>query len=193
MKKDLSYYLEQDYPVLITQYEEDGEIFFEAEIPDLPGCGARGKDKVEALERIEEAKELWISARLKRNLPIPESISTDDFSGKYLLRIPPRLHMQLARRAKKEGISLNQYLRRTLERTFTFENILEKIGKIEQEVKQIREKIERPEVAYVETGRELQPWWEGSGLSTTEMGGMVACTDIRLYKSTSGGVDEIKY
>lgn len=151
MKKDLSYYLKLNYPILITKDEENGKLFYEAEIPDLPGCGAYGKTKNEALKRLEEAKELWITARLKRNLPIPEPISMDDFSGRYLLRIPPRLHMHLTQNAKKEEMSLNQYLRKILEEALSFEDILERIEMIEQEVRQIREKIEGSEVTYVST------------------------------------------
>lgn len=36
--------------------------------------------------------------------------SDEDESGKFLMRIPKRLHAELARAAKAQGVSLNQYL-----------------------------------------------------------------------------------
>jgi len=180
MKKDLSYYLRLDYPILITKDEENGKPFYEAEIPDLPGCGAYGKTKNETLKRLEEAKELWITARLKRNLSIPEPVSVDDFSGRYLLRIPPRLHMQLTQNAKKEGLSLNQYLRRILEKALSFENILERLETIEHEVKQIQEKIERSEVTHVVTWGEeaYQSGWARFSSRKGFVGGLATTNEI---------------
>jgi antitoxin HicB len=183
MKKDLSYYLSLDYPILILKYEENGKSFYEAEFPDLPGCGAHGITKNEALKRLEDAKELWITARLKRNLPIPEPVSIDDFSGRYLLRISPRLHMQLTQKAKKEGLSLNQYLRKTLEESITLEDVLERVKMIEREIKYIRTRIEGSEVAYAVAwkGEELQSeWWQQLGKATIAFGASVAEDDDNI-------------
>ena len=115
MKKNLKHYLSLKYPITIETYLEDGETRYSLEIPDLPGCGAGGETIEEAMKKLEDAKELWIAASLKRNLDIPEPVSEKDFSGRFLLRIPTRLHMALTRQAKKEGQSLNQYVRSILE------------------------------------------------------------------------------
>lgn len=135
MKKNLAYYKKLDYPILIKKFQEDGRDFYEIEVLDLPGCGAYGESISEALEKIEEAKEAWIRARLKRGLDIPEPIKEEDFSGRYLLRISPRLHKELTVRAKREGISLNQYIKRILESNITLETILKKIEQLEAEIK----------------------------------------------------------
>jgi len=116
MKKDLSYYLDLNYPITITKDEENGNLYFEAEIPDLPGCGAHGETIEEALKKLDEAKQLWIEVSLERGHHIPEPIAEDEFSGKFLLRIPARLHMQLTKAARKENMSLNQYIRSLLEK-----------------------------------------------------------------------------
>jgi len=116
MKKNLKYYLNLNYPISVETYTEKGETGYALEIPDLPGCGAGGKTLDEAMKSLQEAKELWISASLKRNLPIPEPVSEKDFSGKFLLRIPVKLHMALAKQAKRESQSLNQYVKSILER-----------------------------------------------------------------------------
>lgn len=115
MKKDLTYYLSLNYPITIETYTEGKEVHYSLEIPDLPGCGAEATTLNEALEKLNDAKELWIEASLKRNLNIPELVSEDDFSGKFLLRIPTKLHMALAKQAKNENLSLNQYVKSILE------------------------------------------------------------------------------
>jgi antitoxin HicB len=134
MKKDLSYYLKLHYTILIKQDEDNGKIYYEAEIPDLPGCGAYGKNKKETLDRLEEAKELWISSRLKRNLSIPEPASEENFSGRILVRMPAKLHMQLAINAKKVDLSLNQYIRKTLETKVTFDTLSKEIEELSKKV-----------------------------------------------------------
>lgn len=67
------YYLGLRYPVVIEKFTEyNGEERFGAEIPDLPGCGAEGRTKEEALERLREAKRAWIEVSLERGLDVPE-------------------------------------------------------------------------------------------------------------------------
>jgi len=144
MNKNLTYYLNLNYPITIETSTEDKELHYSLEIPDLPGCGAEAKTLDEALEKLQDAKELWISASLKRKLPIPEPVTEDDFSGKFLLRIPTKLHMALAKQAKREELSLNQYIKSILEMhtTLTHQRQVIKVGYEEflEEIKSLREK-----------------------------------------------------
>ena len=103
--------MDLDYPITVETCTEDEEVHYSLEIPDLPGCGAEANNLDEALKKLQDAKELWIIASLKRGLSIPEPVSEDDFSGKFLLRIPTKLHMALAKQAKGEGFRLNQYVK----------------------------------------------------------------------------------
>ena len=95
---------------------------FSLSIPDLPGCGAIGETIEQALANLEKAKEAWIEVCLDEGLPIPEPALEDEFSGKFLLRIPPNLHMRLSKLAEKEGKSLNHYIRYILESEITQDN-----------------------------------------------------------------------
>ena len=73
MKKDLKYYLNLPYTIRIFKYTEyDGKEHFGAEIPELPGCGAEGRTREEALTKLQEAKRAWIEVSLERGLDIPE-------------------------------------------------------------------------------------------------------------------------
>ena len=69
MNKNLDYYLALPYTIELTP-DEDGYWF--AEIPLLPGCMTQGSTRSEALERIDEAKLLWLGTALENNIPIPE-------------------------------------------------------------------------------------------------------------------------
>jgi len=136
-KKNLSYYLNLNYPIAITRGLDEGKIYFEAGIPDLPGCNVYGKTIEDALKNLEEAKIVWLRASLRRNLSIPEPVIEDEFSGKFILRIAAKLHMKLTINAKNEGLSLNQYIRKTLESKLSLQTILERVEEISQRVEKI--------------------------------------------------------
>ena len=84
-----------NYPIEVFWSDEDEG--FIAVIPDLPGCNAWGASEAEAIEEAHDAVAAWIKAAKAAGKPI-------------LMRIPRRLHAELARNAKREGVSLNQYV-----------------------------------------------------------------------------------
>ncbi len=99
-----------DYPVELSRWDEDEESYWVAEIPDLPGCVADGDTPDEAVESLEEAKRLWIEARLENGHSVPEPTHTCGYSGRLLLRMPKSLHRKLAAQSRREGTSLNMYV-----------------------------------------------------------------------------------
>ncbi len=58
------------YEIIIHWNDEDN--IFIAEVPELPGCMAHGKDYDNALSNIKEAIELWIDTAKKYGDPIPK-------------------------------------------------------------------------------------------------------------------------
>jgi antitoxin HicB len=106
--KNLRYYLELPYTVIIRR-DEDGD--YVARIDELPGCAAHGKNTEDALEALEEAKELWITDCLDRGDPVPEPMTEESLpSGKWVQRVPRSLHKKLVSLAKRENVSLNQFV-----------------------------------------------------------------------------------
>lgn len=69
MDRNLEYYLSLPYPIELIP-DEDGYWF--AQIPLLSGCMTQGSSREEALEMLDEAKELWLETALSREIPIPE-------------------------------------------------------------------------------------------------------------------------
>lgn len=109
-------YLNINYPILIKKEIEDSKIIWVSEIPDLPGCWAQGVDPEESIEKIEEAKELWIKIGIKKGINIPELPDENLFSEKVLLRISPRLYLELFTEAKENNLDIGEHIRTVLER-----------------------------------------------------------------------------
>jgi antitoxin HicB len=86
----------------------DGTYF--ARIVEFPGCMTEGDTEAEALENLKDAMRGWVEVQLEDGDPIPPPISDDQFSGKFVVRVPRSVHRDLSQRAEREGVSLNQYV-----------------------------------------------------------------------------------
>ncbi len=96
------------YPIEVFWSEEDEGYI--AIVPDLPGCSAWGETEEMALHEVQDAIQAWLKAAKKAKREIPMPSLEANFSGKFVARVPKRLHAELSRRAKSEGVSLNQYV-----------------------------------------------------------------------------------
>lgn len=107
--KNLQYYLELPY-TMIMRRDEDGD--YVARIDELPGCAAHGTTPQEAFEALEEAKQLWITDCLESGDPVPEPAPEEAAlpSGKWVQRVSRTLHQKLVSLAKRENVSLNQFV-----------------------------------------------------------------------------------
>jgi predicted RNase H-like HicB family nuclease len=121
--KGLKHYLALPYSIEIIPDEEG----YVAAIPDLPGCVSSGNTVDAALRGLEEVKELWLEGRIEAGEEIPEPTKIEDFSGKFVLRIPRSLHRTLDHEARKQGVSLNQYVLYILSERHHFGALRDKI------------------------------------------------------------------
>ena len=110
-KKDLAYYMALPYTYTIVPDPDDGG--FAIKVNELPGCMSQGDTLDEAMIRIREAMEGWLEVALEDSISIPEP-GVEDFSGKFQVRVPKTIHAALAKRAEKEGVSLNLFVASTL-------------------------------------------------------------------------------
>lgn len=78
-------------------------------IVEFPGCMSQGNDVEDAMRMIKEAVGLWLQVAIEDGVPIPDPVDLDDYSGRFLARVPQSLHRDLARRAEREGVSLNTF------------------------------------------------------------------------------------
>jgi antitoxin HicB len=104
--KDVAYYQGLPYTVTIRK-DDEGD--FVARFAELPGCIAHGETESVAIENLRSVQSLWIEEALSAGNPVPEPEADAEMpSGKWIQRVPRRLHKQLASAAKLENVSLNQ-------------------------------------------------------------------------------------
>lgn len=108
MNRTVDEYMALPYTIEIVP-DENG---FFVRVRELEGCMSVGTTKTEALEMIEDAMREWLHVAIEDGLdiPLPESLRKENYSGKFPLRMPKSLHEKLAKAASLDGISLNQHI-----------------------------------------------------------------------------------
>jgi predicted RNase H-like HicB family nuclease len=118
--KDLAHYEKLPYTVTIRR-DDEGD--FVARVAELPGCVAHGDSQSSALENLSVVQRLWIEEALSAGNEIPEPEQDPGMpSGKWIQRVPRRLHKQLANAAKQENVSLNQLVTSMLSESLAVRN-----------------------------------------------------------------------
>lgn len=141
------------YPIEIDKIPEEGGGGYIACIPRLgrKALRADGSSITEAIENLDRVKEEWFTTFLKRGtlIPEPQTEQDEEFSGKFIVRIPKDLHRSLSLRADANKISLNQYVQYLLTSSMVsegFESVMEKchlkFNQLVEEMKNIEYKFE---------------------------------------------------
>lgn len=115
--KDVEYYMNLPYTIEVVRDRDDNYSGLYARVVELPGCMTQADDFEELSEMIEDAMRGWLEVALEDGLPIPEPRPTEDYSGKFVVRVPKSLHRELVASAEREGVSLNAYINVALART----------------------------------------------------------------------------
>ena len=102
-------YVKLPYTRIIQEINDENGHYFYGRIMELDGCQSTGDTLEELYKNLDEALEGYIETKLENNLDISLPVSQEDYSGKFMVRLPNSLHMRLAVEAEKEGVSLNQY------------------------------------------------------------------------------------
>ncbi len=74
----------------------------------MDGCQSTPDTLAELYENLNEAMEGYIKVKLENNMPIPIPGTANNYSGKFVIRLPKALHQRLAIEAQQEGVSLKQ-------------------------------------------------------------------------------------
>lgn len=110
-------YTVDDYmllPYTIEVIRDSSEGGWVARVVELPGCITQADTFEQIDEMIQDAMRGWIEVALADGLPIPEPRIEEEYSGKFVVRVPKSLHRRLVRFAEGEGVSLNQYINMVL-------------------------------------------------------------------------------
>ena len=107
--KNVEDYMNLPYNYIVQHITDESGSYFYARVLELDGCQSTGETFEEAYENLREAMKGWIETKLEAGFDVPLPVGYDDFSGKFVVRIPRSLHYRLSVEAEQEGVSLNQY------------------------------------------------------------------------------------
>jgi len=134
--KDPKSYLQLPYTRVLIP-EPDGD--YSAEILEFPGCFAVGESPNEAIKNLEEIAESWIESMLEQGQAIPPPSANQNHSGKFALRLPKDLHRLAARKAARDGVSLNKYFVTAIAAWVGADNLMENVVlRMERSIRQFQ-------------------------------------------------------
>ncbi len=110
MTKIVEEYLELPYTIEVVKDEADGYPGWFARVVELPGCMTQADSFEELSDMIKDAMRAWIESALEDGESVPEPRSTEDYSGRFVVRIPKSLHRELVEMAERDGVSLNTFV-----------------------------------------------------------------------------------
>lgn len=85
---------------------EDGE--FVGTVAELPSLSWLDADRALAFQGIQDLAAGVVADMLAAGETPPAAIADREYSGKFMVRIPPELHRQLALEAAEQHVSLNR-------------------------------------------------------------------------------------
>ena len=102
-------YLKLPYTKMIKEINDESGHYYYGCVLELDGCQSTGDSLEELMVSLNEAMEGYLEVKLENNIPIPMPQQDDNYSGKFIVRLPKSLHKRLSIEASKEGVSLNQW------------------------------------------------------------------------------------
>ncbi|MBE9550155.1 MAG: toxin-antitoxin system HicB family antitoxin [Proteobacteria bacterium] len=75
---------------------------------EFPSLSWLSTTSAKALKGIQSVVKECVTDMSKNNEDIPAPISSRNFSGKFIVRVPPEVHRHLAIEAAESGVSLNR-------------------------------------------------------------------------------------
>ncbi len=102
-------YMELPYTKLIKEINDESGHYYYGCVLELDGCQSTGDTLDELMLSLSEAMEGYLEIKMEKGLRIPLPQQDDNFSGKFVVRMPKTLHKRLTIEASNEGVSLNQW------------------------------------------------------------------------------------
>lgn len=100
------------YPFHVYKTQVEEHVFWVAECRTLKGCVGQGDTLETAIAELESNEQSWLELAEMYGMEIPaipmENLNA--YSGKMTLRVAPYVHQEAAELAKKQNVSLNQYI-----------------------------------------------------------------------------------
>lgn len=97
----------RDYLRIVEWSPADG--CFVGSAPPLIGRCCHGRTEASVLKQLKRIVDEWIRLRDAEGVVLPGPERFPEYSGRFLLRVPPPVHQALAVKARAAGKSLNAY------------------------------------------------------------------------------------
>lgn len=94
------------YTYRVTWSDEDDE--FIGLCTEFPSLSWLAPTSAKALNGIQAVVKECVTDMTKNEEELPQAISARNFSGKFMVRVPPEVHRHLALEAAESGVSLNR-------------------------------------------------------------------------------------
>ena len=101
-------YLSLPYYIEIVRETDPDASGWVAWVRELPGCITQADSFEELEEMIMDAMHGWFELAIQDGIPIPAPQPEEQYSGKFVVRLPRQLHRQLADEAERQNVSLTQ-------------------------------------------------------------------------------------
>jgi antitoxin HicB len=144
VKKDLEYYMKLPYTIEVVPIPESQGGGFTARLPQVGRLAITGDGETpeEAIGSLEEAKQERFAEYLEKGIAIPEpEPEKEEYSGRFVVRMTGVLHRQLAGAAKREQVSLNQFVNYLLVTNFHLDRQQKQFETIVDDLTVMREAI----------------------------------------------------
>jgi len=96
------------YTYRVTWSDEDGE--YVGLCAEFPSLSFLAETPADALKNMLKLVKDTAEDMLANGEAIPSPIAEKDYSGKFMVRIPPEQHRNIVIQATEQGISLNRYV-----------------------------------------------------------------------------------
>jgi predicted HicB family RNase H-like nuclease len=106
--KKLSRKQADKYTYRVTWSEEDQEfVGLCAELPSLSWLATSAEEALMGIRKIVTSE---LRSMERAGEVVPEPLSLKQFSGKFMVRVPPETHRMLSIQAAESGVSLNRFV-----------------------------------------------------------------------------------
>ncbi|MRG86727.1 type II toxin-antitoxin system HicB family antitoxin [Salinibacillus xinjiangensis] len=143
--KSLEEFLNLDYKMVITPFEDEGEKGFVVSCPEISGLEVFGETLEEAIEEVREAKialyEVFLEKGINIRYPEEYNFEDEDFSGRMTLRIPKTLHKRIKYYSEDNNVSLNTGIIQLINDGINYADIKDMKGKIYNSLNKFNKKI----------------------------------------------------
>jgi len=142
MTKNVDYYMNLKYKIVVNQIDESDGGGILLEMPELGRFStcAWGEAYEEAYAMLREIQRDNIQDLIEKGLDVPKPVLEESYSGRLNLRMSKSLHRRLAEVAQEDGVSLNTLIINSLHESFGYQS---KDKFIETRLERIEKKIDR--------------------------------------------------